>query len=210
MGLMSSPFPFATGYANCLSHLAAVEDRGLYERKGPMKRSQRLLLSVAAVGVAGGLAACSGDLSNLSPPTSPSGINSPTGPLSSSDAPDAPDDPDIDVPDAPEIRVRCEVRTRADQPRSRASVDGKNLAPGMYTATLTSGTIPVSVSKPVAVGDDEVEFDFDSDPGDIAAGDTRIPADFIQVIDGAASVTATIMGPSGHLTDPEGCEVKLD
>ena len=72
-------------------------------------------------------------------------------------------------------RVRCELRTG----RSRISVDGNNLAPGSYRARVTSGGASVDAPAQAAVGD-EVEFDFDSDGGDIAAGATAIPADFIQ------------------------------
>lgn len=70
--------------------------------------------------------------------------------------------------------VKCERRSS----RSRASVDGSNLSAGNYTAVITSGSSSASAPAQATVGD-EVEFDFDSDAGDIAAGDTAIAAGFI-------------------------------
>src|SRR5215475_5218527 len=80
--------------------------------------------------------------------------------------------------DAASVRVRCE--TRGD--RSKISVDGNDLAPGSYTATLKSPASAASgVTAPAktAVGD-EVEFDFDSNANDVAAGATQISQSFIQ------------------------------
>ena len=82
-------------------------------------------------------------------------------------------------------RVACE--RRAD--RSKISVGGQNLAAGTYTAHVTSSTNAATSAPALAVGD-EVEFDFDSDPGDIAAGAAQIAADFIAGI--PASVTGEI------------------
>jgi hypothetical protein len=73
------------------------------------------------------------------------------------------------------VRVRCEVRSD----RSRISVDGNDLATGTYQAMVTSGANAATAPASQTVGD-EVEFDFDSDAGDIAAGATAIAADFIQ------------------------------
>jgi hypothetical protein len=74
------------------------------------------------------------------------------------------------------IRVRCERRgTR----RSKASVDGNNLASGSYRARLTSGANTATSPARNTVGD-EVEFDFDSNRNDIAEGATPIARDFIQ------------------------------
>lgn len=77
--------------------------------------------------------------------------------------------------DAATIRVRCEKR--AD--RSKVSVDGNELASGRYKAKISSG--PNRRSSPFAhtVGD-EVEFDFDSEPDDIADGATEIDPAFIR------------------------------
>lgn len=77
--------------------------------------------------------------------------------------------------DAAVINVKCEKRAN----RSKISVDGKDLAPGEYLAVVKSGGNKAVSPTAAAVGD-EVEFDFDSDPGNIAAGATAIPANFIQ------------------------------
>jgi hypothetical protein len=77
--------------------------------------------------------------------------------------------------DAATIRVRCEKRAH----RSKVSVDGKDLAAGSYRAKISSGSKSKSSPRQDTVGD-EVEFDFDSDPGDIAAGATAISPNFIK------------------------------
>lgn len=82
------------------------------------------------------------------------------------------------VPPPPQealVRVTCE--RRAD--RSRASVNGANLAAGSYSARILSGASEAT-SDPVATVGDEVEVDFDSDAGDIGAGATPIAAGFIE------------------------------
>jgi hypothetical protein len=73
------------------------------------------------------------------------------------------------------VRVRCEVRSD----RSKISVDGNDLATGTYQARVTSGANTATAPAQQTIGD-EVEFDFDSEPDDIAAGATAIAADFIQ------------------------------
>ena len=73
------------------------------------------------------------------------------------------------------LRVKCE----AANSRSKISVDGKNLAAGAYRASVRSGSNTASSQTRPAVGD-EVEFDFDSDPKDVAAGATAISPWFIQ------------------------------
>src|SRR5215468_3907770 len=73
------------------------------------------------------------------------------------------------------VRVRCEVRSD----RSKISVDGDNLATGTYQAMVTSGANTATAPARQTIGD-QVEFDFDSDAGDIAAGATAIAANFIQ------------------------------
>lgn len=76
------------------------------------------------------------------------------------------------------IDVKCEVRGTS---RSKASVDGRSLTNAKYIASVKSGTAAEKFSKnskrPVA---GEVEFDFDSNPADIKAGATAIPATFIK------------------------------
>ena len=72
-------------------------------------------------------------------------------------------------------RVTCEVRAS----RSKISVDGSNLTAGTYSARVVSGANEAVSHTQSTIGD-EAEFDFDSDPGDIAAGATPIAADFIE------------------------------
>ncbi len=84
--------------------------------------------------------------------------------------------------DAATVRVRCEKR--AD--RSRISVDGNDLAPGNYTAKVTSpaaGGTAVTSAAQAAVGD-EAAFDFDSNANNIALGATAIGTGFIQITAG--------------------------
>lgn len=82
------------------------------------------------------------------------------------------------VADAASLRVRCEVR--ANPARSKISVDASNVLPNaLYTARVLSGNAGVT-SAPRSAEGDEVEFDFDSNPADIRAGATRIPATFIK------------------------------
>jgi hypothetical protein len=75
---------------------------------------------------------------------------------------------------AADVEVRCEKRSS----RSKASVDGSNLRSGQYRAVLKSGTKTKRSPYDQTVGD-EIQFDFDSRPADIAEGATAIPADFI-------------------------------
>jgi hypothetical protein len=75
---------------------------------------------------------------------------------------------------AADVEVRCEKRSA----RSKASVDGSNLRSGQYRAVLKSGTKTRRSPFDQTIGD-EVQFDFDSNPNDIAEGATSIPADFI-------------------------------
>lgn len=89
---------------------------------------------------------------------------------------------------AADVRVTCEKRGN----RSKASIDGSNLESGVYRAVLRSGTARM-VAAPAATIGDEVEFDFDSRPADIAEGATALPADFI--VNGRVR---------GHLIDANG------
>jgi len=79
------------------------------------------------------------------------------------------------------FRVKCEAR----DDRSRVSVDGKDLVEGEYKATITSSTVGETNTATddrvqVVVGEiDEVEFDFDSDPDNIAQGASPIRGEFI-------------------------------
>jgi hypothetical protein len=95
---------------------------------------------------------------------------------------------------AAELRLRCEQRFAPT--RSKISVDGKNLFPqnAMYSARVISGSNQSTHVPLTAVGD-EVEFDFDSDPGDIAAGAQAIPGTFIT----GGSVQAAIFDANGQM-----------
>jgi hypothetical protein len=90
------------------------------------------------------------------------------------------------------LRVRCERRSN----RSKVSVDANDIAGGTYTARVTSGGNTATSGPQGAIGD-EVEFDFDSDAGDIAEGATPIASTFIQglqvtgeVLDGSTVVAS--------------------
>lgn len=96
-----------------------------------------------------------------------------------------------DAPRAAEVRVTCERRSN----RSRISVDGSNLPSGTYRARVVSGASSATAAPQATVGD-EVEFDFDSDAGDVAAGATAIAGGFIQGT--PAQVTGTILDSSGN------------
>lgn len=76
---------------------------------------------------------------------------------------------------AQSIEIKCETRSN----RSKASVDGKNLAQGNYSAVLTSGANEAQSPYQASIGD-EAEFDFDSNRGDIAEGATPIAPNFIK------------------------------
>ena len=94
---------------------------------------------------------------------------------------------------AADLRVTCEKRAS----RSKASVDGSDLAPGQYRAILRSGTSSARSGWQVAAGD-EAQFDFDSRPADIAEGATAISPDFI--VDGR--VRGYLMDASGARVTP--------
>jgi hypothetical protein len=70
------------------------------------------------------------------------------------------------------VLVTCEKRST----RSRASVNGSNLASGNYTARLISGSNEATAPAAPTIGD-QVEFDFDSNT---EPGATRIAIDFLQ------------------------------
>lgn len=90
-------------------------------------------------------------------------------------------------------RVKCRVRT--SPARVHVSVDGRNLAPGSYTATVTGPHGSVTSAAPVSVvaPADEAEFDFDSNRANIRRGATAVARDFVAAGD---SITAEVSGPS--------------
>lgn len=94
---------------------------------------------------------------------------------------------------AADVAVSCEKRSN----RSRASVDGNNLAAGSYRAVVLSGLTSVGGTFQTADGD-EAEFDFDSAAADIAAGATRLSPNFIT--DGR--VRGYIVNSSGQRVTP--------
>lgn len=86
--------------------------------------------------------------------------------------------------EAANVRVKCEKRGTA---RSSVSVDVQNADPKFdYYTVVTSGANAATSELQSPVGD-EVEFDFDSDPRDIAAGETAIGKNFI--VGGRVSAT---------------------
>ncbi len=103
--------------------------------------------------------------------------------------------------EAADIRVQCEKRSN----RSKVSVDGNNLISGNYSAKITSGAnTKVSAYKP-SVGD-EIEFDFDSDRNDVAAGAIRISSSFIQ----NGQVTGELINEKGFTvaSSTSACRIK--
>jgi hypothetical protein len=99
------------------------------------------------------------------------------------------------------LRVRCEVRSN----RSKISVDGKKIkSTGNVTAVVTN-TDGISVAAdPKLIVLKQVEFDFDSDSGDIADGATPISPNFIDRNN--PHVTASI--PELGLSKTATCKVK--
>ena len=92
------------------------------------------------------------------------------------------------------IRVRCDSFPN----RSRASVDGSDLAAGQYSAVLTSGAHHMAQSPDDAAVRGEVQFDFDSNRNDVLDGATRIGRHFIvddmvtgSLLDAGGNVVAT-------------------
>lgn len=94
---------------------------------------------------------------------------------------------------AADVEVRCEKRSA----RSKASVDGSNLRRGQYRAVLRSGT-KVARSPYAATIGDEAQFDFDSNPNDVAEGATAIPSNFI--VDGR--VRGYLVNANGERVTP--------
>ena len=98
------------------------------------------------------------------------------------------------------IRVKCEKR--AD--RSKISVDGDGLATGSYKSIVISGANAKTSGAKPTVGD-QVGFDFDSNPADIAAGATAISPTFIQ-----GAVTGKIINANGSVvaSDTVACRTR--
>jgi hypothetical protein len=98
------------------------------------------------------------------------------------------------VASAAELRVRCEQRSVPS--RAKISVDAKNLAQAnaMYSVRVMSGSSQSTHVPLTAIGD-EVEFDFDSNPADIAAGAQSISAGFIT----GGAVQAALFDATGQM-----------
>jgi hypothetical protein len=104
------------------------------------------------------------------------------------------------------LRVRCEARRNS---RSKISVDGFNVSPrnGSFRARVRAAG--GSVTSPVrrAIGD-QVEFDFDSDRGDIARGATQISARFIVARSGP-DVIGELLNSQGRVVASRGVDCQL-
>jgi len=87
------------------------------------------------------------------------------------------------------VRIKCEKKAT----RSSVSVDGRDVQPGNYTSVVFSGDNRAAAPLTPSIGD-EVEFDYDSNPNDIATGETAISRDFIQ----GGQVTAQIVDEAGY------------
>jgi hypothetical protein len=100
------------------------------------------------------------------------------------------------------LRLRCERRTG----RSKISVDGNNLTPrnGTFRARVNAAGGTVTSPTKRAVGD-EAEFDFDSNPNDVAQGATRISSTFIARRSGP-DVVGEILNAQGQVVARAGVE----
>ncbi|MGL4230812.1 MAG: hypothetical protein ACRDAM_13080 [Casimicrobium sp.] len=111
----------------------------------------------------------------------------------------------LDV-NAATLRVQCEQRGAT---RSKISVDGKDLAAlpagQTYSAQVMSGANMATAPGAALIGD-EVEFDFDSNRGDVAAGATAIASNFIT----GGTVVGKILAPDGStvISDTVSCRVR--
>ncbi|HEY9014830.1 MAG TPA: hypothetical protein VIM84_07195 [Gemmatimonadales bacterium] len=154
-----------------------------------MRSFHPALGGLALAGLVGYAAACNNE--PVDPTTNPPGVTVTSGEeLSSLTA---------------TLRVRCERRPN----RSKISVDANDVTPrnGSFRARVRAAGGTVTSAAKRAVGD-EVEFDFDSDRDDIAAGATRIPANFIQRRDGA-DVVGILLNAQGDVVARRGVECEF-
>ena len=105
------------------------------------------------------------------------------------------------------LRLRCELRVGKS---SRISVDGSGVAPlnGMFRAGVRSGGNVVTHPAKQAILN-QVEFDFSSDPNDIAAGAQPIPANYIVVSPTGPDVIARIVDASGATVVQGGADCRV-
>jgi hypothetical protein len=132
-------------------------------------RASLRVFGPAILAAAAAVASCGGDVSAV---TNPTPVTAPPSAASTNAI----------------VSVRCEARSG----RSKISVDGHNIAQGAYRATVRSGGHTATSAARNAAGA-AVEFDFDSDSGDVTAGANRIVSDFIQ----GGRVDATLLSASG-------------
>jgi hypothetical protein len=99
------------------------------------------------------------------------------------------------------IRVECEKRVN----RSKISVDGANLRRGQYRCIVRSGGNARATPLRRQIRG-ERECDFDSNANDVAAGATRIPANFIQ----GGQVLGKIVNGRGFtvISDTSACRIR--
>ena len=119
---------------------------------------------------------------------------------------------DSDTPSDPgaaqgAIQVQCE--RQATPARSKISVDGNNLVPqnGAFKARVTAAGGSVTSPTRQAAGD-EVEFDFDSNPNDVAEGATAILPTLIAARAGA-DVLGEILNSQGQVVAGQGVECQF-
>jgi hypothetical protein len=95
------------------------------------------------------------------------------------------------------VLVDCEKDVPPRTPRSKISVNGKNLQPGRYRARVTSppGANPIFSAAKQSVGD-EVEFDFDSQ---VDPGETPIPPNYIRIVPNGPDVRGDIFLADGRI-----------
>lgn len=108
--------------------------------------------------------------------------------------------------EAAEVRLRCDYKAPNKQERgerTRIRVDGKDVAEGTYTVTVTSGEATFTATAATHADDDEFEFKalFSSNRGHIRQGATEIPANLgaagsvnVSVSDLVESVTLVCPG----------------
>ena len=102
------------------------------------------------------------------------------------------------------LKIKCEQRGTQ---RATISVDGSKLPSGlMYTAEVSSG-LHTATSAPATPVGGELEFDFDSDAGDIAEGATPIAGDFI-VNGSAIGMISSADGTSFLIANTVPCRVR--
>jgi hypothetical protein len=103
------------------------------------------------------------------------------------------------------LRLRCERRPG----RSKISVDGNNLVPrnGRFRARVKAAGGTVTSVARRAIGD-EAEFDFDSNPNDVARGATRISSSFIAHRAGP-DVVGEILNAQGQVVARSGAECQF-